>query len=59
MKKKIATRQVGSAKSNCKAIKSGTTPWVLKTKRKGNSKINDQIKKSLYNLVIHHPQVMQ
>ena len=28
-------------------------------KRKGNSKINDQIKKSIYNWIIHHPKVVQ
>ena len=26
---------------------------------KGNSKINDRIKKSLYNRIMHHPQVVQ
>ena len=58
-KKKTATRQVGSTKSNCKAIKYRTKPWALKKNRIGNSEINDQIKKSLYNLIMHHPQVVQ
>ena len=31
----------------------------IEKKRKGNSKINDQIKKSLYNWIMHHPQVVQ
>ena len=31
----------------------------IEKKRKGNSKINDQIKKSLYNWIMHHPQVAQ
>ena len=31
----------------------------MKPKRKGNSKINDQIKKSLYNWIMHNPQVVQ
>ena len=31
----------------------------IETKAKINSKINDQIKESLYNWIIHHPQVVQ
>ena len=31
----------------------------MKQKRKGNSKIDEQIKKSLYNWIINHPQVVQ
>ena len=57
--KKTSTRQVGSTKSKGKAIKNGNTPWALKQKQKGNSKINEQIKKSLYNCIMHHPQVVQ
>ena len=56
---KTATCWVGAAKSNRKAIKSGTAPWALKQNRKGNPKINDQINKSLYNWIMHHPQVVQ
>ena len=48
VKNKTATSPVGADKSNRKEIKSGTTPWGLKPKRKGDSKINDQIKMSLY-----------
>ena len=59
VKKKTDTRRVRAAKSKCKAIKSGTTPWALKPKRKINSKINDQIKKSLYIWIMHHPQVVK
>ena len=59
MKNKYATLRVCAAKSKRNAIKYGTTPRALKKKRKGNSKINDQIKKSLYNWIIHHPQVFQ
>ena len=39
VKKETAIRRVGPDKSNCKAIKSGTTSWALKSKRKVNSKI--------------------
>ena len=49
VKKRIATRKVRSAKHNHKAIESGTTPWALKQKQKGDSKINDHIKNYLYN----------
>ena len=59
VKKKTATCQVGAAKSKLKAIKFGNTLWALKQKRKGNPRINDQIKKSLYNWIIRHPQVVQ
>ena len=31
----------------------------MKPKRKGNQKINDQIKESIYNLIMNHPQVVQ
>ena len=59
MKKETANRQVGAAKSKRKAIKYGTTTWALKKNRKVNSKTNDQIKKYLYNWIIHYPQVLQ
>ena len=58
-KKEAATRQFGAAKYKRKEIKYGTTPWSLKQKRKWNSKINDQINKSLYNWIMNHPQVVQ
>ena len=50
LKNKTAIHRVGDAKSKRKAIIS---------KRKGNSKINNQIKKYLYNWIMHHPQVVQ
>ena len=59
VKKKTAYRQVVAAKYKPKAIKFINSPWELKQKRKGNSKIDEQIKKSLYNWNIHHPQVVQ
>ena len=59
MNKKTAYRQVGAAKSKHKAIEPGTTPWALKQKRKGNSKIYYHIKKSLYNWIMRHPQVVR
>ena len=59
MKKKTATHQVGADKSNIKQIKYGTTPWSLKQKQKRDSKINDQINKSLNNWIMNHPQVVK
>ena len=59
VKNKTATRTFGAAKYKHKAIKYGNTPWSLKQKRKGHSKIDEQIKKSLYNWIMHHPQVVQ
>ena len=49
VKDKTAIRRFGAAKSKRKAIKAGTMPWELKPKRKLNSRINDHIKKYLYN----------
>ena len=59
VKKKTSYRRVGSAKYKRKAIKFGNTPCALKQKRKGYSKLDEQIRKSLYNWIIHHPQVVQ
>ena len=42
-----------------KVIKSVITIWALKPKRKVNSKINDQIKKSLCNWIMHLPLVVK
>ena len=59
VKKKTDTRQFRAAKSELKVNKYGTTPWALKQKRKGHSKISEQIKKSLYKCITYHPQVVQ
>ena len=58
-KNKTTTHRVGAAKSDHKAIKYRTIPWALKQKRKVNSKINDQINNSLFNWIMHNPQVVQ
>ena len=52
--KKTAYHRVGAAKYKRKVIKFGNTPWVLKEKRKGHSKISEGIKKSFYNWIMHH-----
>ena len=58
VKNKTATSQVRASKSKSKEIKARTTPWALKSNRKLNSKTNDQIKKYLYNWIMHHQQVV-
>ena len=45
VKRKTVYRQVGAGKSKCKAIKFGNTPWALKQKKKGHSKVSEKIKK--------------
>ena len=52
-------RRSRASKSIHKAVKSLNTSRALKPNRKGNSKINNQIKKSLYNWNMNHPQVVQ
>ena len=59
MKNKTATCPVGASKSMRKSIKSGTKPLALRPNQNENLKINDQIRKSLYNWIMHHPQVVQ
>ena len=46
-------------KSKLKAMKVGTSQWKKITKRKGHSKINEQIKRNLYAWITRHPQVVQ
>ena len=59
VKKETASHLVGAAKYKLKTIKYVTIPWSLKKKQKLNSKIDEQKKKSLYNWIMHHPQVVQ
>ena len=55
---KNSYRWVEAAKYMRKAIKFGNTPWALKKKRRGHSKISEEIKKSPYNWIMNHPQVV-
>ena len=48
-----------AAKSKRKATKVGNSLWTNKTKRKGHSKINEQIKCTLHAWITRHPQVVQ
>ena len=59
VKKKTEKRCVGDAKSKRRAIKFGNSLWTNKTKRKGHSKINDQIKLNIYAWLTRNTQVVQ
>ena len=48
-----------AAKSKRKSMKVGSNLWTKKTRLKGNSKINEQIKRNLYTRMTSHPQVFQ
>ena len=48
-----------AAKSKRRAVKVVTSQWTNKTKRKGNSNINEQIKRNLYTWITRHTQVVQ
>ena len=54
---KTAKRRFVAAKSRRKSMKVCNSLW--KKKRKGHSKINDQIKRNLYTWITRHPQVVQ
>ena len=57
VKPKTAKHRFVGAKSRSKAMKVGNSLW--KKKRKGDSKINEQIKSNFYTLITRHPQVFQ
>ena len=59
VKKKTAKHRIGAAKSKRKAMKVGNILWTKKTKLKGHSNINEQIKRNQYELITRHPQVVQ
>ena len=40
-------------------MKVGNSLWTKKSKRKGHSKINEQIKRNLYTWITRHPKVVQ
>ena len=56
---KTAKGRFVAAKSRRKSMKVCNSHWTKKTKRKGHSKINDQIKRNLYKWITRHPQVVQ
>ena len=59
VKKKAAVLRVGAYKSKSKAIRSGGMLWSSIPKSKINKKLNKQVKKSPYNWILQHPQVVQ
>ena len=56
---KTKKRRFVAAKSRRKKTKAGNSLWTKKTKRRGHSKINDQIKRNVYTWITHHPQVVK
>ena len=48
-----------AAKSRRKAMKVGDILWTKKTKRKGHSKINEQIKRNVYTLITSNTLVVK
>ena len=59
VKSKTEKRRFVAAKSKCKAMKMGNSLWTKKKKRKGYSKINEQIKRNFYIWITRHPQVVK
>ena len=59
VKPKTEKRHIVAAKSKRRAMNVGTIQWTKKTRRKGNSKINEQIKRNLYAWITRHTQVFQ
>ena len=59
VKLKTSKRRFVAAKYKRKAMKVGNSLWTKKIKRKGYSKINNQIKCNLYAWITRHPQVVQ
>ena len=59
VKNKTSVHRVGADKSNFKSIRASSMLWSSTPKRVVKTKINKRIKKSLYNCIIQHPQVMK
>ena len=59
VKNKTAVQRVGADKSKRKLVISGSILWSSIPKSRRHKKINEQVKKSLYNWIIQHPQVVQ
>ena len=58
-KKKAYVRQFGYAKSECKAIIPGSMSWSSILKKIGHTQIHEWVKKSIYNCILQHPQILQ
>ena len=48
-----------AAKSKRKAIRSGNTLWSITYNLRVHTKINQQVKESLYKCILYHTQVVQ
>ena len=59
VKPKTANDRIVAAKSKRRAMNVGNIQWTNKTKRKGHSRINDQIKRNMYARITRHPKVVQ
>ena len=56
---KTAKRRFVAAESKRKTMKVCNSLWTKKNKRKGHSKITEQLKRNLYTWITRHPQVVQ
>ena len=59
LKKRTAIRRVESSKSKRRSIRVVNILCTNKTKLKGHSQINDQIKCNIYAWITRYPQVIQ
>ena len=59
VKQKTEKHRFVAIKSKRRAMKVSNILWTKKTRRKGHSKINEQIKCNLYVWITRHPQVVQ
>ena len=58
-KKKTSVLRVSAAESKRKAMRAGSMLWSSIPNRKGHTKINEQVRISLYNFILQHPQAVQ
>ena len=56
---KTEKRRFVAEKSRRKSMKVCNSLWNKKTKLKGRSKINEQVKRNLYTWITRHPRVVQ
>ena len=59
VKPKTEKLRIVAAKSKRKSMKVGNSLWTKKIKRKGYSKINEQIKHNMYAWTTRHPQIVK
>ena len=59
VKHKTGVGRLGKARANLKAIITSNVLWSNISKRSGHAKMNRNVRKALYNWIIHHTQVVQ